>query len=65
MDAMVAVADFYRGSNTLIGTKRRIEGLALKATDDDGSHGGLRRPHRRGPGDAARSLIGEAGRFAT
>lgn len=39
MDAVVAVADFYKGSNTLIGTKRRIEGLALKATDTDWSHG--------------------------
>jgi uncharacterized protein (TIGR03083 family) len=38
-EAVVAVADFYRGSNTLIGSKRRIEGLALKATDIDWSHG--------------------------
>jgi hypothetical protein len=27
------------GSNTLIGSKRRIEGLALTATDADWSHG--------------------------
>jgi len=39
MEAVVAVADFYQGSNTLIGSKRRIEGLALKATDTDWSHG--------------------------
>jgi uncharacterized protein (TIGR03083 family) len=39
MDAVVAVADFYQGSNTLIGSKRRIEGLALKATDAEWSHG--------------------------
>jgi uncharacterized protein (TIGR03083 family) len=39
MEAVVAVADFYKGSNTLIGTKRRIEGLALRATDTDWSHG--------------------------
>jgi uncharacterized protein (TIGR03083 family) len=39
MEAVRAVADFYQGSNTLIGSKRRIEGLALKATDTDWSHG--------------------------
>jgi hypothetical protein len=27
------VADFYKGSNLLIGSKRRIEGLTLRATD--------------------------------
>jgi uncharacterized protein (TIGR03083 family) len=39
MDAVVAVADFYKGSNTLIGTKSRIAGLGLRATDVDWSHG--------------------------
>ena len=39
MEAVVAVAGFYQGSNTLIGSKRRIEGLALRATDTDWSHG--------------------------
>jgi uncharacterized protein (TIGR03083 family) len=38
-DAVVAVADFYQGSNLLIGTKSRIAGLALRATDADWSHG--------------------------
>jgi uncharacterized protein (TIGR03083 family) len=38
-DALVAVADFYQGSNLLIGTKSRIAGLALRATDADWSHG--------------------------
>ncbi|MBO9522798.1 MAG: maleylpyruvate isomerase family mycothiol-dependent enzyme [Nocardioidaceae bacterium] len=33
------VADFYKGSNTLIGTKNRIAGLSLRATDTDWSHG--------------------------
>ncbi|MGW5076505.1 maleylpyruvate isomerase family mycothiol-dependent enzyme [Rhodococcus sp. NPDC004095] len=33
MDALVRVADFYKGSNLLIGTKNRIEGLSLRATD--------------------------------
>jgi uncharacterized protein (TIGR03083 family) len=39
MEAVVAVADFYRGSNALIGSKGRIEGLAMRATDTDWSHG--------------------------
>jgi len=37
--AVVAVADFYKGSNLLIGSKRRISGLALAATDTEWSHG--------------------------
>jgi len=32
-ESLVTVADFYKGSNLLIGTKRRIAGLRLKATD--------------------------------
>ena len=38
-DAVVTVAEFYQGSNLLIGSKRRIAGLALRATDADWSHG--------------------------
>ncbi len=38
-DAVQQVADFYKGSNALIGTKSRIAGLALKADDSDWSHG--------------------------
>jgi uncharacterized protein (TIGR03083 family) len=38
-DALVEVADFYKGSNLIIGTKRRIEGLSLRATDTGWSHG--------------------------
>jgi uncharacterized protein (TIGR03083 family) len=38
-DAVVTVADFYKGSNLLIGSKKRIDGLALRATDADWSHG--------------------------
>lgn len=37
--AVVRVADFFKGSNLLIGAKRRIDGLALRATDADWSHG--------------------------
>jgi len=36
---VVAVADFYKGSNLLTGTKKRISGLTLRATDADWSHG--------------------------
>ena len=39
MEAMVQVADFYKGSNLLLGTKKRITGLSLRATDTDWSHG--------------------------
>ena len=38
-EAVVRVADFYKGSNLLIGSKRRISGLALLATDTEWSHG--------------------------
>jgi len=38
-DAVVTVADFYKGSNLLIGSKSRIAGLTLKATDASWSHG--------------------------
>ena len=33
------VIEFYRGSNVLIGGKRRTAGLTLRATDTDWSHG--------------------------
>src|SRR4051812_7805850 len=36
---LVAVADFYRGSNLLIGAKNRIDGVTLRATDTDWRHG--------------------------
>jgi hypothetical protein len=39
VEAVVQVADFYKNSNLIIGTKRRIDGLALRATDTDWSHG--------------------------
>lgn len=38
-DAVVQVADFYKGSNLIVGTKRRIAGVTLRATDADWSHG--------------------------
>jgi len=38
-EAVKSVLDFYKSSNTLIGTKERIAGLRLEATDSDWSHG--------------------------
>jgi uncharacterized protein (TIGR03083 family) len=38
-DAAIRVADFYKGSNLVIGAKKRIDGLGLRATDADWSHG--------------------------
>jgi uncharacterized protein (TIGR03083 family) len=38
-DTVVRLADFFKGSNLLIGAKRRITGLTLRATDADWSHG--------------------------
>ncbi len=38
-DAAVQVANFYKGSNLIIGTKKRIAGLRLQATDAAWSHG--------------------------
>ena len=37
--AVLQVADFYKSSNLIVGTKRRITGLTLRATDTDWSHG--------------------------
>jgi uncharacterized protein (TIGR03083 family) len=39
VSAVAQVADFYAGSNLLIGAKRRIDGLTLRATDAEWSHG--------------------------
>jgi uncharacterized protein (TIGR03083 family) len=38
-DALTTAANFYRGSNLLIGAKRRAEGLTLRASDVDWSAG--------------------------
>ena len=38
-DALVAVADSWKNSNLLIGAKRRISGLRLRATDAEWAHG--------------------------
>jgi uncharacterized protein (TIGR03083 family) len=46
-DAVRQVADFYKGSNTLIGAKNRVAGLRLAATDTDWTNGDG--PEVRGP----------------
>ena len=38
-EALIRAADFYKGSNLLIGAKNRINGLTLRATDTDWSTG--------------------------
>jgi uncharacterized protein (TIGR03083 family) len=39
IDHVIAVADFYKGSNLLIGAKRRVADVQLRATDADWTHG--------------------------
>jgi uncharacterized protein (TIGR03083 family) len=39
MEALVRVADFYRKSNLLIGAKKRVAGVTLRAADADWSAG--------------------------
>jgi hypothetical protein len=39
IEHVVAVADFYKNSNLLIGTKNRIAGITLRATDAHWRHG--------------------------
>jgi uncharacterized protein (TIGR03083 family) len=46
-EAVRQVADFYRRSNALIGSKSRIAGVRLVATDQDWTHGDG--PEVRGP----------------
>lgn len=47
MAAVRQAADFFKGSNTIIGTKSRIAGLRLVASDTDWNHGDG--PEVRGP----------------
>jgi uncharacterized protein (TIGR03083 family) len=60
VDAVTRVTDFYAGSNLLIGGKRRVAGLTLKATDANWSHGSG--PVVEGP--AMSLLMATAGRRA-
>ena len=59
-DAVTRVIDFYAGSNLLIGGKRRVAGLTLRATDTDWSRGSG--PVVEGPAMAL--LMAAAGRRA-
>jgi uncharacterized protein (TIGR03083 family) len=47
LDALVEAADFFKKSNLILGTKRRIAGVTLKAIDTDWQHGNG--PLVRGP----------------
>jgi uncharacterized protein (TIGR03083 family) len=38
-EALTRIGDFYKGSNLIIGSKKRIAGLSLRATDVDWSTG--------------------------
>jgi uncharacterized protein (TIGR03083 family) len=39
VEHVVAVADFYKNSNLVVGAKKRVAGLTLKATDTDWTNG--------------------------
>ena len=60
MSTLTEVADFYKGSNLVIGTKKRIAGLRLRATDGDWTHGDG--PEVAGP--MAALVVAMAGRKA-
>jgi uncharacterized protein (TIGR03083 family) len=57
---LIAVADFYKGTQVLIGAKKRVAGLRLEATDADWRTG--EGPEVRGP--ATSLLLAMAGRRA-
>jgi len=59
-EAVVAVCEFYKGSNLVLGTKRRITGVTLEATDVDWTHGDG--PAVRGP--VTTLLLAMTGRVA-
>jgi uncharacterized protein (TIGR03083 family) len=60
IEHVIAVADFYKNSNLLIGAKRRIAGVSLRATDADWQHGAG--PEAAGPAIAL--LLAMTGRKA-
>ena len=47
IDLVVELADFFKKSNLIIGSRNRIAGLSLRATDSDWKHGGG--PEMEGP----------------
>jgi hypothetical protein len=62
-DAVRQVIDFYKGSNVLIGSKNRVAGLALHATDHDWQHG-QEGPEARVEGPLLSLLLAMTGRAA-
>ena len=60
MDAVTRTLDFYKGSNLIVGAKKRITGLTLRATDADWSTGNG--PEVTGP--AISLLLAMTGRSA-
>lgn len=60
IDAVVRTLDFYKGSNLIVGAKKRIAGLTLRATDADWSTGSG--PEVSGP--AMSLLLATTGRSA-
>jgi uncharacterized protein (TIGR03083 family) len=60
MDAVVRTLDFYKRSNLIVGAKKRIAGLTLRATDTDWSTGSG--PEVTGP--AMSLLLAMTGRSA-
>ena len=60
-DAVVRLLDFYKGSNLIVGAKKRISGLTVRATDADWSTGSG--PEVRGP--AMSLLLAMTGRGAS
>jgi uncharacterized protein (TIGR03083 family) len=61
--AVPQVIDFFKGSNMLIGSKNRVAGLALSATDHDWHHG-QERPEARVEGPLLSLLLAMTGRAA-
>jgi uncharacterized protein (TIGR03083 family) len=62
-EALVAVANHWKTANLLIGAKRRIGGLKLRATDVDWSHGSG--PEVAGPLDSLiLAMVGRKGAHA-
>ena len=57
------VIDFYKGSNMLIGSKNRVAGLSLHATDHDWAHGQAG-PDARVEGPLLSLLLAMTGRAA-
>jgi uncharacterized protein (TIGR03083 family) len=62
-DVVRQVIDFYKGSNMLIGSKNRVAGLSLHATDHDWAHGQAG-PEARVEGPLLSLLLAMTGRAA-